>query len=108
MAYILTDLMGEDRQRNELVLSELERLYAELESSDEEHTDVSVRGGPDCEWCLSAFRSRLLVWENVEESDVSPRHMHAVPRERVIALWGKLAVGDLAAIESEPWKPGYR
>ncbi len=104
MACILTNLMGADRRHTDLAIPELERLYAELEGADAEHTDVSVRGGPDCEWCLSAFRSGLLVWENVETDDVPPRHMDAVPKERVIALWTKLASGVLADIESEPWK----
>ena len=107
MAYVLTNLMGADRRLTDLAIHELERLYAELEDADAEHTDVSVRGGPDCAWCLAAFRSGLLVWENVETDDVSPRHMDAVPKERVISLWAKLASGDLADIESEPWKPGY-
>jgi len=107
MRYILTDLMGADRVRNDLVLAELEQLYAELECADGEHTDVSVRGGPDCEWCLAAHGSGDLVWENVERRDVSPRHMHAVKREHVIELWRRLAAGDIAAIDSEPWKRGY-
>jgi hypothetical protein len=32
--------------------------------------------------------------------------MNGVSREKVLALWLKLAQGDLVAIEAEPWLPG--
>ena len=48
----------------------------------------------------------LLVWENVEAEESSPRHMTSVPRRKVLDLWLKLAQGDIAAVEAEPWLPG--
>jgi hypothetical protein len=47
------------------------------------------------------------VWENVEAEDANPKYMNGVPREKVLALWLKLAEGDIAAIEAEPWLSGY-
>jgi hypothetical protein len=46
-----------------------------------------------------------LAVENLEAD--APRHMRDVPAERIIALWGLLADGNLDAIKAEPWKPGY-
>ncbi len=71
---------------------------------DPEHPDVALKH--ETEWCLSAFRSGLLVWENVEADADNPRHMTDVPREKVLCLWVKLAQGDIAAVEAEPWLPG--
>jgi hypothetical protein len=72
---------------------------------DIEHPDVSLTH--ETEWCLSAFPSGLLVWENLEAGDINPRHMKAVPRDKVLALWLTLAEGDVAAVEAQPWLPGY-
>ncbi len=56
-------------------------------------------------WCNSAHRDRRLVFENVDAG--GERHMIPVPKARVLELWGKLIAGDFAALEAEPWKPGY-
>jgi hypothetical protein len=79
-------------------------LYNELNSADDEHTDVSLTH--ETEWCLSAFKNGLLIWENVA-GEGSPKHMHAVSREKVIILWQKLALGKISEIEQEPWQTGY-
>jgi hypothetical protein len=47
------------------------------------------------------------VWENVEAEEGAIRHMMSVPREKVLDLWLKLAQGDIAEVEAEPWLPGY-
>lgn len=47
------------------------------------------------------------VSENVEPEDANPKYMNGVPREKVLALWLKLAEGDIAAVEAEPWLSGY-
>lgn len=83
----------------------LRELLQSLDIEDDEHPDVSLKH--ETEWCLSAFPSGKLVWENVEDEVDRPRHMVHVSRERVLDLWLKLARGDLAAIEAEPWLPGY-
>jgi hypothetical protein len=56
-------------------------------------------------WSLGAYSGGLLVWENLEAGE--PRHMNGVSRDRVLALWLKLADGRLDEIEAEPWLPGY-
>lgn len=80
-------------------------LLQELEDNphDDEHTSVSVTH--ESEWCLSAYRGGYIVFENLEEGE--PRHMNDVPSQKIVALWKLLADGDLGALESEPWKPGY-
>jgi hypothetical protein len=88
----------------------VERLHAllhelDIRIEDEEHPDVSLTH--ETEWCLAAYCSGLLVWENVEAEDVNPKYMNGVPREKILALWLKLAEGDIAAVEAEPWLSGY-
>jgi len=79
----------------------LQELGADPE--DAEHTSVSVTH--ESEWCLGAYRGGYIVFENLEEG--APRHMTNVPSEKIIALWHLLADGNLAALEGEPWQPGY-
>ena len=87
----------------------IERLRAllqelDIQIEDTEHPDISLTH--ETEWCLSAFPSGLLVWENLEDEDANPRHMEGVPREEVLSLWLKLAEGDISAVDAEPWLPG--
>ncbi len=77
-------------------------ILVELGANDDEHQDVALTH--DSEWCLSAFPSGLLIWENLEQGE--PRHMNGITRERVLALWLKLAQGQLDYIEAEPWLAG--
>jgi hypothetical protein len=84
-------------------IERLRELLQSLEIEGKEHPDIALTH--ETGWCLSAFPSGLLVWEN-EEAD-APRHMKGVPREHVFVLWLKLAQGDIAAVEAEPWQPGY-
>ncbi|MCP3881713.1 MAG: hypothetical protein GY701_25490 [Sulfitobacter sp.] len=82
------------------------RILNELDEYDDpEHLDVSLTH--ESEWCLSVFPGGLIVWENVELDD-DPRHLLGVERAKALALWHSLSVGDLATIESEDWRPGYR
>ena len=85
----------------------------DIETEDLEHPDVSLKH--ETEWCLSAFLSGLLIWENVggaredhdpESEDQPTRHMKGVSRQKVLELWLKLAASDIAAVEAEPWLPG--
>jgi len=91
----------------------------DIETEDFEHPDVSLKH--ETEWCLSAFLSGLLVWQNVgddsEDADPIPenelvrymkgvRHMKGVSRQKVLELWLRLAAGDIAAVDAEPWLPG--
>jgi hypothetical protein len=70
---------------------------------DQEHCSVSVTH--ESEWCLGAHGGGHVVWENLEGGD--PRHMVHVPDAEILRLWQLLAAGDIAAIEREPWLPGY-
>ena len=84
----------------------IDRVLAELdEPTDEEHPDVALTH--ESGWCLSAFRSGGLTWENVEGIEEA-RHLDAVSRAEVKRLWLALAAGDLSEVESQPWLPGYR
>jgi len=87
-------------------LSSLWSLLRELddEPGDTEHGSVAV--SHESEWCISASRSGYIVLEHLERG--GERHMLAIPNEKIIALWSKLAKGDIASIEAEPWKLGYR
>ena len=84
-------------------LSILLQLLAELDAHDSEHVDVAVTH--ESGWCLSAGRDGRVSWENVEAGP-PPRHLPKVPAQKIIELWTKLAQGDVAAIEAEPWRPG--
>jgi hypothetical protein len=93
-------------ERLRAILEELD-----IETEDFEHPDVALKH--ETEWCLSVFLSGLLVWENVDgapEADEpegkAVRHMEDVSRQKVLELWLKLAAGDIAAVEAEPWLPG--
>jgi hypothetical protein len=82
-------------------------LLAELDRPvDDEHPDVSVTDDGTA-WSVAAFPSGGLVFENLDE-DGEPRHMTDVPREGAIRVLTLLARGDLAALETLPWSPGYR
>jgi len=103
MAFCASDRWGATESNPSV--GRLRELLQSLDIDDQEHPDVTLKH--ETEWCLSAFRSGLLVWENVEDEAGNPRHMTGVPREKVLGLWIKLARGDIAAVEAEPWLPGY-
>jgi hypothetical protein len=86
-------------------LSSLPSLLRELDErpEDTEHDSVSV--SHESEWCIAAMRGGYVIFENLERGE--PRHMRDVPAEKIVDLWSRLAQGDLASIESEPWRPGY-
>jgi hypothetical protein len=84
--------------------SALPALADELAAADDEHPDVAV--SDESGWTLSAFGNGRVVWENVEEDD-EPRHLEAVDRDRLVAMFEALARGDIASIEANPWMTGY-
>jgi hypothetical protein len=81
----------------------LRELLATLDIKDDEHGDVSLIH--ETGWCLAAYPDGILTWENLDAGE--PRHMIDVSREAVLALWLKLAAGEIAAVDAEPWLPGY-
>lgn len=102
MSYWVNHLMGNSDV--EFPLGSLPDLYAELSEAGQEHTDVSLTH--ESEWCLSAFSSGLLVWENVA-GDGETMHMFNVPEVKTIELWSLLASGSIDEINKEDWLPGY-
>lgn len=54
---------------------------------------------------MSAHRDGRLVFEHLGHG--GERHMFPVPKEQVIQLWQRLIGGDIEALLTEPWKPGY-
>ena len=88
-------------------IAAIHALFDELKDADTEHGDVTVRH-TESGWFLSAHRDGRLVLENLEDGHGPGRHMIPVERERVLFLWRQLIAGDLDAVMSEPWRPGYR
>lgn len=101
MAFTIIHRYGETERNPPFAM--LPMLYAELAASDGEHVGVGVTH--ESEWSLAAGADGSLVFENLEQGE--PRHMLRVSREKIFELWVKLALGDLDAVEAEPWKPGY-
>ena len=81
-------------------------LLDELEDrpDDEEHGSVSVVR--ESEWSLEVMPGFHLVLEHAE-GEGAPRYMDGVPRAKLLEMMAALANGDLAALEREPWRPGY-
>lgn len=102
MTYWVNHLVGYSEV--EFPLELLDELYGELSHADHEHTDVSLTH--DTEWCLSAFASGLLVWENVA-GEGEPKYLRNASKEKVIKLWTLLANGSVDEISQQNWLPGY-
>jgi hypothetical protein len=102
--FFVTHRYGE---QGPLDVSAFPSLIAELNDrlDDKEHGLVSVEH--ESGWNLSLSLGRSLIWENVEDPDVQPRHMHSVPAELTLRLWWLLATGQFEAISAEPWINGY-
>ncbi|MFI6015889.1 hypothetical protein ACIBAG_45215 [Streptomyces sp. NPDC051243] len=100
MSYFMYDVMGSavDEPSPETMRQVLDGLA----NADDEHPDVSL--SHESGWCLSAFRSGLLIWENPEDNSAAPGEMREVTREETLRLFGLLAVGDLASVEALPWQ----
>jgi hypothetical protein len=100
MGYFMYDVMGGavDEPDSET----MRRVLDGLAAADDEHPDVSL--SHESGWSLSAFASGLLLWENAEDDSVPPGQLRAVDREEILRLFGLLASGDIAAIETLPWQ----
>jgi hypothetical protein len=85
-------------------LAQMQVLLESLTYCDPEHPDVGLKH--ESQWCLSAFGSGLLVFENVETGE-GPWHMRGILRERVLELWQLLASGNVRELQLLPWEPGY-
>jgi hypothetical protein len=85
-------------------LERLPLLYDELWESGIFDGDVSVIHD-DTGWCISAHRDRRVVLEHLGNG--GERHMLPVSKEHVLELWRRLIQGNIEAVLSEPWIPGY-
>jgi hypothetical protein len=54
---------------------------------------------------MSVSGGGYVIFEHLE--DGGERHMRDVPDEKIIDFWSRLAQGDIASMEAEPWRPGY-
>jgi hypothetical protein len=81
-------------------------LLVELDApdQDDEHVSVSVRLSDG--WCVGAYVSGLVVFENVEELTTEPRCLRVRTREEARKLMELLVTGNLVALEEQPWQPG--
>ena len=86
-------------------LSSLPDLLRELDNrpDDTEHGDVAV--SHESGWCMAVSRGGYVVFEHLEDEGAC--HMRDVPAAKVLDLWSRLARGDIASIQAEPWRPGY-
>ena len=86
--------------------STLQALLAELDAavSDDEHVSVAVRVSDG--WSLSAYVSGLIIFENVEELKLEPRHIRVQTRDEARTLMTLLISGDMAGLEKHSWRPG--
>ncbi|PJN28112.1 hypothetical protein [Kitasatospora sp. CB02891] len=96
MSYFMYDVMG--GTVDEPDPEAMRRVLDDLTNADDEHPDVSL--SHESGWCLSAFRSGLLIWENTEDGSVAPVEMREVTREEILRLFRLLAAGDIASVDA--------
>jgi hypothetical protein len=74
--------------------------------SDQEHFSVSVVHESD--WALSVYPGWRVIYENVEDLDLEPRHLEAgSDRTYVLRLMRAAAEGDGQTLDAQTWIPGY-
>lgn len=80
-------------------------LYDELQGEDPEHLDVLV--SHDSGWTIVAYPNGLVILQDLSRmEEIAARHMSAVTKDRVVALWLMLASGNIEGVLREPWQPG--
>ncbi|MEU0740340.1 hypothetical protein [Streptomyces sp. NPDC006134] len=99
VSYFMNNLMGESIDSPDE--AQIRQTLAELEKADDEHTDVSL--GHESGWTLSVFRDKRLLWENVEDPDVSPREATLDSWDDVVGLLLELSRGNIEAVDAFGW-----
>ena len=87
------------------LFSNFAALLRELKDRPEDTEHGSVAVTHESEWSVSVSRGGYVIFENLETG--GERHMNAVPARKIFELWRCVAKGDIAALEKEPWVPGY-
>jgi hypothetical protein len=128
-------LFATDRNQQDETNISVARLREILQELDADHENYPCGGYVELSlgdgkttWNLSAYPNGSVVWSiwyDEAEQDYDPkypegspvsdddaegsdeRYMAGVSREEVLALWLKLAKGDIEAIEAQPWLPGH-
>ena len=104
MTFTITHRDGGMDDGNE---SAIRDLIGELDGmSDLEHPDVSVTDD-ESGWCLSYFQNGLAVFENLNGSDIGPRHMTGISREYALGLMSSVGRGEISTVNQLAWEPGY-
>ncbi|AJP02680.1 hypothetical protein TU94_15515 [Streptomyces cyaneogriseus subsp. noncyanogenus] len=99
MPYFMNNLMGESTDSPDE--AQIRLILAAFQESDDEHTDVSL--GHESGWTLSVFRDKRLLWENVEDTDVSPREGRLDSWDDVVDLILELSRGNIEAVDTFGW-----
>lgn len=102
MSFSVTHLDGSMEQPDDL--SGFPALLDELDDATAEHPDVAV--GHESGWGLTVMTRGRVVWENVEEGG-APRYLAGLSRGEILELMDLVAAGEIDAVESRPWRPGY-
>jgi hypothetical protein len=102
MSYFAYDRMGGSIQRPDE--SKMRELLASVSANDPEHPDVSLNNEDG--WALSYGPSQTLIFQNVE-TGAGPWHMKEISIEQALALWKLLALGQVPALQENPWSSGY-
>ncbi|QSI33161.1 hypothetical protein GNX71_27765 [Variovorax sp. RKNM96] len=87
--------------------SDFPALLRELEDRPEDTEHGSVAVTHESEWSLAVSRGGYITFENLEAEGGGERHMDELTVSKIHELFRHLAEGNLAAIEQEPWLPGY-
>jgi hypothetical protein len=86
-----------------------EALLDEVEEDPRDIEHVGVGVVHESGWAIEVYAGWTVVFENVEDLDVAPRHIVVGrDRERVLGLMRAAAEGEVASLEAEPWQPGYQ
>ena len=83
----------------------VERLLEELEGHEPTDELTSVSLCLPSGWCLSAFPSGLVIFENVEEASVPTRYLRVATRTAARELMELLARRQFHDLQRCAWRP---
>ena len=102
MVFSVTHIDGSMDQPEDV--SGFRSLLGELADATVEHGDVAV--SHESGWTLTVLAGGRVVWENVEEGG-EPEHLDGLSRDETVELMELAAAGDVDAVGSRSWLPGY-